>query len=264
MKLSISNIAWSAEHDEEMYGFLHSAGFTGLEIAPTRIFPEKPYQHLNEAKEFANRLFEEYGLRISSMQSIWYGITKNIFGTAEDRQILLDYTKSAIDFAAAIECGNLVFGCPKNRNVPERISCKEQIAIDFFSGIAAYAAENGTVIALEPNPPIYGTNFINETTAAFKFCRTAGKKGLKVNIDLGTMIFYNEPVSLISDNLNDVNHIHISEPKLAPLEKRKTHREMLALPFDGYFSIEMANAGNLSIVKQQVGYIAELAKEVKA
>lgn len=41
MKLSISNIAWSAEHDAAMYKFLQQEGFSGLEIAPTRIFPIK-------------------------------------------------------------------------------------------------------------------------------------------------------------------------------------------------------------------------------
>ena len=51
MKLSISNIAWSTEHDNTMYQFLKDNGFDGLEIAPTRIFPEKPYEHLSEAKD---------------------------------------------------------------------------------------------------------------------------------------------------------------------------------------------------------------------
>ena len=42
MNLSISNIAWKAEYDSEMYKYLETTGFNGLEIAPTRIFPENP------------------------------------------------------------------------------------------------------------------------------------------------------------------------------------------------------------------------------
>jgi len=262
MKLSISNIAWSAEHDEEMYKFLSTVDFHGLEIAPTRIFPEKPYERLSEAKEFAKRLFDEHGLRISSMQSIWYGRTESIFGSAEERQSLIDYTKTAIEFAAAIDCGNMVFGCPKNRNIADGTENAAQIATAFFSEIAAYATEYGTVMALEPNPPIYGTNFINKTGEAFEFCRKI--QGLKVNVDLGTMIYYDEPVSLIADNLDYVNHIHFSEPKLVPLEKRELQRHLLALPFDGYFSIEMGNPNDFDKVKQTIEYIAGLAKEVRA
>ena len=39
MKLSFSNIAWSAEQDEKIYGALAARGFSGVEIAPTRLFP---------------------------------------------------------------------------------------------------------------------------------------------------------------------------------------------------------------------------------
>ena len=38
-KLAISNIAWHKSDDEAVYTAMQQAGFTGLEIAPTRIFP---------------------------------------------------------------------------------------------------------------------------------------------------------------------------------------------------------------------------------
>ena len=43
MKFSITNIAWTSEYDEQMYHAMKNSGFTGLEIAPTRIYPEHPY-----------------------------------------------------------------------------------------------------------------------------------------------------------------------------------------------------------------------------
>ena len=46
MKLSISNIAWTPELDTEIYRIMARIGFGGLEIAPTRIFPENPYRRL--------------------------------------------------------------------------------------------------------------------------------------------------------------------------------------------------------------------------
>ena len=45
MKLSISNIAWSKEDDDKVYGFMRELGYSGLEIAPTRIFEGQPYQN---------------------------------------------------------------------------------------------------------------------------------------------------------------------------------------------------------------------------
>ena len=98
MKYSISNIAWSQEQDGEMYAFLKQQGIQGLEIAPTRLFAN-PYDNLEMAHEYAVMLKNKYGLTVSSMQSIWYGVQQSIFGTDEDRDSLLDYTKKAILFA---------------------------------------------------------------------------------------------------------------------------------------------------------------------
>ena len=260
MLLSISNIAWQKEHDGEMYAFLSENGFDGLEIAPTRLFPADPYRHILQARQFSSRLRNEYGLRISSMQSIWYGRTENIFGTQSERETLIEYTKHAIEFAAAMECGNLVFGCPKNRNIPDGLSDFESIALDFFSKLSEYAKANETVIALEPNPPVYGTNFINTTKQALSLCKTLAAEGLRVNADTGALISGGEPLSLIADNISLINHIHISEPGLAPIGHREIHSSILSLTFDKYVSIEMGDCGDISKVKQVTQYIKKEAK----
>ena len=101
MKLSISNIAWSENEDEQVYALMQKYGFTGLEIAPTRIFPSEPYGDLKRVKEWAGKLESEYGFSIPSMQSIWFGRQEKIFGSSKEREILSDYTKKAVDFAAA-------------------------------------------------------------------------------------------------------------------------------------------------------------------
>ena len=44
MKLSMSNIAWKEEQDAYIYENMRELGFDGLEIAPTRIFQEMPYE----------------------------------------------------------------------------------------------------------------------------------------------------------------------------------------------------------------------------
>ena len=53
MNLSISNIVWTKENDEFVYAIMKENGFVGLEIAPTRIFPEQPYNKLDAAKTWA-------------------------------------------------------------------------------------------------------------------------------------------------------------------------------------------------------------------
>lgn len=260
MRLSISNIAWVNENDELMYNYLKEQGFLGLEIAPTRIFIQNPYEDFEKSKKFASELNQKYGLAISSMQSIWYGRTENIFSSNKERKVLIDYTKKAINFANSVNCKNLVFGCPKNR-----VSKNEndmEIAVSFFKELGEYAKEKNTVISMEPNPIIYNTNFINYTSEAFKLAKLVSSDGFKVNIDLGTIIYNNEEASIISDNIDLVNHVHISEPNLALIEKREVHCELSSIlrkaNYEKFVSIEMGKRENLDEVKETIKYIKEV------
>lgn len=261
MKLSISNIAWSAEYDTEMYQYLHDVGYQGLEIAPTRIFPEDPYDKLSEAKDWAAELKEKYELEIPSMQSIWYGHQEKIFGTKEERSVLIGYTKKAILFAEAIGCKNLVFGNPQNRDTDD-VAANYPIAVDFFREIGDYAAEHNTTIAIEANPPIYNTRFINTTEQAVEMVYKCGSKGIKVNVDLGTIIFNNEDVDYLKHIIGYINHVHISEPKLATIQKGLIHKKLFNLLnsycYSHYVSIEMRNINNIICVRQTLEYVKNI------
>lgn len=258
--MSISNIAWKAEHDLEMYAFLSKHGFSGIEIAPTRIFAENPYEHLAQAREFSLSLKDQYGLMISSMQSIWYGRSENLFRSDAEREVLIEYTQKAILFAQAISCENLVFGCPKNRNIPGQEYLP--IAIEFFREVGSFATCHGVILAIEPNPPIYNTNFINQTSEAFEICRLIENPGIKVNVDIGTMLHYQENLELVQKNIGLVNHIHISEPGLGAIMEREIHQRVLQLDYKKWVSIEMKDSGDLEPVKKAVSYLEKIAHDL--
>lgn len=259
MKLSISNIAWKKNEDKEMYEYLKNSRFDAIEIAPTRIIEENPYDNIERAEKFANELENNYNLKISSMQSIWYGKQGNIFNQNEAENFI-KYTKKAIDFANRIGCKNLVFGCPKNRMIPE--GKQEEDVLYFFKQLGEYAKEKQTVLAIEPNPIIYGTNFINYTNQAFEFVKKVDSDGVKVNVDFGTIVQNNEELNGIFENIDLVNHIHISEPNLANIEKRESHKvlceNLKRLKYNRYISIEMKNIGDLDIVKDVIKYVNEI------
>ena len=264
MKLSISNIAWSKENDTYVYCLMKKNNFIGLEIAPTRFFEITPYSSENilRMKTIAENLKNDFGIIIPSMQSIWFGKTEKIFGTEIERNILLDYTYKAIDYAKVINCKNLVFGCPKNRNIDDTKGNYLDIAVDFFKNIAKYSNKNEVVVSIEPNPTIYGTNFINYTKEAIDFVRMIDNNGLKVNIDIGTLIYNNENIEIIAKNIDLIQHIHISEPNLAKIEKRKIHRELSKLlnelEYNNFVSIEMKNLSNIKIIEETIDYVKEV------
>lgn len=255
MKLSISNIAWDAEFDEQMYSFLEKNSFEGLEIAPTRIWSEAPYAHINEAKEFRRILWEKYHLKISSMQSIWFGRSERVFGEKEERERLIEYSKSAFEFAEALGCENLVFGCPRNRNIFEGCNVDiNSIAVDFFGKLAELAQECHTVLAMEANPPIYNTNYINQTANAVALIKQINSKGFRLNYDLGTAIQNDEEIGQVAECISYINHVHVSEPGLVPIRLGDSQRQLYdvlkEMQYERYISIEMSNLNDVSKVQE--------------
>ena len=263
MKLSVSNIGWREERDREVLAWMREYGYSGLEIAPTRIFPEDPYNKLTEAKRWAEKIKDDYGFTIPSMQSIWFGRKENIFGAEEERRVLIAYTQKAIDFAERIGCKNLVFGCPRNRNLP--VGVDAGTAVVFFRELGDYAAAHHTVIGMEANPPMYNTNYINDTASAFRLIEGVDSKGFQLNLDLGTVIHNGEHIRELEGRISLINHVHISEPGLKPIKKRWLHQELKAIleaeNYQGFVSIEMGAADNIENIKSAVQYIREVFGE---
>ena len=260
MKLSVSNIAWTKEFDEEMYRFLASERIDGLEIAPTRIFPEAPYEKLEEASLFAAEIKRDYGLVIPSMQSIWFGRSENIFSSQEERNVLSDYTKKAIDFAAATGCGNLVFGCPRNRTFKEE--SEKKLAVLFFEELGEYAHSKNTVLSMEANPPIYNTNYCNTTLEAVELVKTVGSKGFLINLDVGTMIQNGEDLHVVEAAREWIHHVHISEPGLAMIKNRPFHKELAKYlretGYDRFISLEVKTQEDIQLLKDAMHYMREV------
>lgn len=264
MKLSISNIAWTNAFDEKMYLELQKYSYTGLEIAPTRIFPEDPYNHLSQANEWSDQMYQKYGLTIPSLQSIWYGRNEKLFHSDEERKSLLEYTKKAIDFAEAVDAKNLVFGCPRNRNIPDDINTDiiNDIAIPFFHELGEYALSHHTVIGMEANPSIYNTNFINSTAQAITLIKNVNSDGFKLNFDLGTVITNDEDINVLKGNVYLINHVHISEPHLNCIQHREIHKQLFESlkeeNYQGYISIEMGKQDDIHPVIEAMKYVKEV------
>ena len=257
MKVSASNIAWTFEQDGEILALLCALGFDGLEVAPTRLFPEKPYSHAGRARTHAAMLLGQYSLRVSSMQSVLFGITQNLFGPAEERAFLRDYLRAGIDFAKALGCGNVSFGCPKNRMISDE--SQYGTAVEFFRDLSEHAAQQGTVLTIEAVPVIYGGNFLTTTEQACAFVRDVGRPGCRINADTGTMVANDEPFSVLEQNVDLIHHIHLSEPYLAPIEKRDWHKQLRELPFKGYLSLEMRKTENPEDLRNALHYLREVA-----
>lgn len=260
MRLSLSNLAWDHERNDEIYWFMQNLGIDGLEIAPTKIFGENPYDDLPQAKQYFAELNEDFSIIPSSMQSIWYKRQEKLFGSVTEREVLFEHTRKAVEFAAAIGCENLVFGSPKNRVIGDESN--RSMAIDFFRRIGDCAKAANTVIAVEANPTIYGTDFLNTTAEALEFCREVGNDGIRVNLDFGTILVNKETLHFSKEDVSLFHHVHISEPNLKPIRERVGHNELKEIleryGYNGFVSVEMGVSEEDTDILDAAVYLKEV------
>ena len=284
MKIAFSNIAWTAEQDEAALSLLERNLFDAVEIAPTRIYPEFPYSHIEGIQSYAWSLREAHHLEICSMQSIWYGKTEKIFESSQQQDLLLDHTNRAAQFARAAGAKNLVFGCPANRSLPSggsgitpdakgstQLLCpmtQEETALEkrFYYFINRMLEDTNLYFALEAVSPMYHTNYLNTTESVFEkveALRENGYEHISVNLDLGTMISEGSLPDLIRGRVALISHVHVSEPGLAPIQEREMHRQIVEIlkeeGYKGYLSVEMAKGADMEALERIMRYMGKLA-----
>ena len=115
---------------------------------------------------------------------------------------------------------------------------------------------------MEANPLIYHTNYINTTSQAIELVRTVRSPGMKINLDMGTILENKEPLTVLEGITDMISHVHISEPGLKKIEKRTLHQELSDLlkkeHYQGYVSIETGKTECLSELEETMAYVKEV------
>lgn len=249
MKLAVSNIAWPREEASAAAEALVACGVTGLEVAPTLLWPD-PLAATPAEVRAARQWWAERGLTIVAAQSLLFGRPDLvIFGSADARQATRAYLARVAGLCGEVGATRLVFGSPKNRLVgamprPEA----DQIALEFFAGVADDCAAAGVQLVLEPNPPQYGADFAVNAAEALDLVRRIDRPGLGLHLDTGCMTLAGDAVpATLASAADSLRHFHVSEPYLAvPCTDAVDHVGFAAalarIGYQGWVSIEMRAA----------------------
>lgn len=252
MIYSVSNIAWPAEDRLGAYEGLAANGFDGLEIAPGLFFFDAADPFNPDAPAYDRAIGEiaQAGLRLVSMQSLLFGVDgAALFEDAAALQRLETGMHRAIRLAGRLQIPNLVFGSPRQRVIPDGMDPQEarDKAAGVFARLGDVAQSEGTVIAMEANPAVYGTNFLTHGEQALDFVRIVEHRAVRFILDIGAMQIngaFDQTPALIADAGDLLSHVHFSEPQLAPAPADAAQAAMVlrALHASGYdraVSIEM-------------------------
>jgi D-psicose/D-tagatose/L-ribulose 3-epimerase len=246
VKLAISNIAWPTDQDAHVADLLKHLGVTGIEIAPTKIWPAPLETTPAEIARY-RQFWADRGIAVVAAQALLFGQPQlTLFENSEKRGRMLAYLTVMARVCADLAIGALVFGSPKNRCVaglPRETTWP--IAVDFFGKLGEAAAAAGTTIVMEANPPEYGTDFVTHAAEAIEMVQAVNHPGFRLHLDSACMTLANDPISeTIAAGAPLLRHFHVSEPFLAPVQPGGVAhhlfaRELNRVGYSHWLSIEM-------------------------
>jgi sugar phosphate isomerase/epimerase len=246
VKLSVSNIAWDAADEAAVLARLHALGVAGVEVAPTKLWPDWRGASPESARAFARSL-RERGFVVPALQSILFGYPQlQVFGDAASRAALLDHLERVAALAQAFGARVLVFGSPKNRDPGELApELAFERAAELFHAAGQRCERWGTSLCLEPNPPQYACRFMTSFRDVARMVEHVGHPAVRIHLDVACMELAGDDAALaIAACAGRIAHFHVTEPDLGDfVAPRMPHaaigRALRATGYEGFVSIEM-------------------------
>ncbi len=220
MKFCISNLAWNKRENARIIKLLNQNKISLLEYAPTLIL-----HRFNSQKEISKtkRFWKRNKLKLYSMQSILYEVDNTfIFGNTDQRKNFFNEVKKKIILAKKLGSKIIVFGSPKTKNTfGKKKQEMDHLFYLMFKKISFFAQKNKVIFCIEANPKIYNTKFLTHTKHAIYFVKKINNRFLRVNLDLGTIIYNKENLEDLLKYKHLIGHAQISSPGLRNLLRYK-------------------------------------------
>lgn len=263
MRLAFGNIAWAADEDLAVQNLLRDTPFQGIEVAPTRLWPNWDGATPEAAAAYASSMAAA-GFSTPSLQSLLFGRPDlQVFGTPQQQSALIAHLARVARLAAALQAKVLVFGSPKNRDRGHLTPAQAmQHAIQFFRQAGQVCADAGVTLAIEANPSCYGCNFVTRWQEAEELVRSCDHPGIGLHLDTAcTLLAGDDPVAAVPQVADVLVHVHASEPELGPFSSPRSDHQgvgdaLRAVDYRGWCSVEMRRTGTALASIQEAAQLA--------
>jgi D-psicose/D-tagatose/L-ribulose 3-epimerase len=260
MRLRISNLAWNEA--SEFLGTVKSSGVTGVELAPTKIWPTLEDVTAEEVKELLLRP-EWQNLKPMALQALLYG--RPDLQLFQEPEMCFNRLETVMQIAKWLEVRILVFGAPKNRLItPE--SAPHVFSI--LERVGKMAERYDCLFCVEPNPPLYGGNWALDLSDTLGILRTLDHPAVRLHADTGAMLANGESAVQLESAFDQLASCHISLPGLRPLtrstqEERHLLRETMQMLFQApdlhSVGLEMGAVETLEALTENIAFFNSLA-----
>lgn len=270
MNLAVSNIAWPAQLDEYVLEKLPLLGVGGLEVAPTRVWPD--WNIPTAGPEKLKRQLSGHGLRCSSLQAVLFGKPDlSLFGTFAQRRALVEHLKVVADLAGELGAGPVVLGAPKNRDRGAlSVADAIKVAVEVFAELGPHYLRCGATLCIEPNPVEYQCNFITNAAEGIDLVKAVGAEGIGLHLDAaGMLLAGDDPERSVRAAGQTLCHVHVSEPNLGSFSTPhagfhgRFAEALRAAEWKRWISIEMrSNDDAFQQIERAISYVRTVYTDV--
>ena len=263
MKLAISNIAWEIHNDPHMLTQLSGNNISGIEVAPTKVWPNWEGANQKNAEIYKKQIADE-GFQIPAMQAILFGKPELQLFDKKTHPDFLEHMRLVSDIAAGFGAKVLVFGAPKNRKRGQLSTTDAvDIAIEFLGEVGEICYANQCCLGLEHNPVEYGCDFITNAADARQLVDSINHPGIQLHLDAAGLHMCGGNIGNIIKAVTPFAHYHISEPMLEPIvggvvDHEVAFRALKELNYSGWHSIEMKQPKTPRLVTESITKVLSL------
>jgi len=265
MKLAVSNIAWDPAEDAAVLTLCERLGVSGVEVAPTKIWPD--FRGASRAAAEARRAeLAARGFEVPALQAILFGRPElQLFGPPAVQEQLLAHLGQVAELAAGLGAKVLVFGSPKNRDRGGLSAEQAQVeAASVLERAGEICAERGVSLCLEPNPKAYACNFLTHWYEVKELVERVAHPGVRIHLDTACMVLEgDDPHEAIRATAARISHFHVTEPNLADfsapvLDHAAIGQTLREAGYAGWLSIEMRRSDDpLRSIEQAVSFVSK-------
>ena len=223
------------------------SGFDALEISPWI-----PKRLTREDIRGLKTALSKNGIGFSGFTAIYPPEMVLASPLAISRRRNIRYTNRLVGLARELGGRSLVWGSPRSRNIPERVSLKKGYAwlVELLQSSGALAEENGINIAIEPINRFEST-IIHNVEEALALARLVDRKSVGVVYDTFHVSLeedsFTEPILVAGERLAAV---HVSDcnrriPGKGHIDFGPIFEALKTIRYDGFVTLEATLGGDL-------------------
>lgn len=265
MRLAVSNIGLTPfDHADELRA-LADLGVSGVEVAPSRVWPNTWHGLTPGAVDIYRREVEAAGLQVVGLHSLIFDHPNlGLFKDAETRQSTLAFFAHLSEVCRDLGGKTLIWGGGRRRgDLSERDATEE--AVLFMSELANKTGVDGTCFCFEPLGPA-DSDFVNSALTSLEIVRRVNHESLAVQLDAKALAENNEIDRAVFDAVRpNLVHVHANEPGLGVVghggegvDHNAIGAELRRIGYDGFVSIEQRQLNQenpLSDLQQSIAFV---------